>query len=239
MDFSDAQLIEREVDAIYGLRPGPGRFPVLVEPDVKVVVAWSPHALLLATRPELELDESTLEVDEPYVPGAVPRVASALAERFRRGDADPTQGPAIQGGPTFVIPDDVSAPDVDLPLVVSDESGIALAASWARPDNWEEDEWLDLTQQRIGEWAMALRDDEPVSICHSPASTEFAAEAGVWTRADFRGMDLAPATLAAWAARERRNKEVLFYSTWSDNRASLAVAKKLRLTPLGWMWTIS
>jgi GNAT superfamily N-acetyltransferase len=239
MDLSDARLIEREVDAIFGLESGPGRFPLLVKPDITVVVAWSPHALLLAVSPEVKLDESTVDLDEPYIPGAVPRVIAALARRLKRMDTNEADGPAsLTGGPTFVIPADVAAPAVDLPVVVSDDSGIARATSLERPGNWEEDEWLDLTEGRIGEWAMALHDEEPVSICHSPASTKEVAEAGVWTREDFRGRGLAPATLVAWARRERNNKEVLFYSTWADNPGSLAVARKLRLTPLGWRWII-
>ncbi|MER6500258.1 hypothetical protein ABT218_12910 [Streptomyces sp. NPDC001455] len=44
--------------------------------------------------------------------------------------------------------------------------------------------------------------------------------------------------MAAWAARERRNKETLFYSTSSDNHASRSVARRLGLTPLGWIWTM-
>jgi hypothetical protein len=239
MDLSDAQLIEREVDAIFGLRAGPGRFPLLVKPDIRVVVAWSPGALLLAVSPEVKLDESSVDLDEPYIPGAVPRVIAALAGRLKRVDTSEADGPgSVTGGPTFVIPPDVAAPAVDLPVVVSDDSGIARAASFERPDNWEEDDWRDLTEGRIGEWAMALHDDEPASICHSPASTKEVAEAGVWTRVDFRGRGLAPATLVAWARQERNNKEVLFYSTWAGNSESLAVARKLRLTPLGWMWII-
>jgi RimJ/RimL family protein N-acetyltransferase len=239
MDLSDAQLLEREVDAVFGLRAGPGKFPLLVKPDIKAVVAWSPQALLLAVSPEVKLDESSVDLDEPYIAGAVPRVIAALAWRLRRRDTNAADAPAaVTGGPTFVIPPEVAAPAVDLPVVVSDDSGMTRAASFERPANWEEDDWRDLTQGRIGEWAMALHDDEPVSICHSPAATKDVAEAGVWTRADFRGRGLAPATLVAWARQERNNKQVLFYSTGTDNSQSLAVARKLRLTPLGWMWII-
>lgn len=239
MDLTDAQLLERELDAIFGLQAGPGAFPLVVDPSIRVVVAWSPRASVLAVSREVELDESTVKVDEPYSPGAVPGIISTLAERLQRTDTDGVDGPpTVEGGPTFLIPPDVAAPAVDLPIVVSDDSGMTRAASFERPDNWEEDEWLDLTQGRIGEWAMAHHDDEPVSICHTPASTEEVAEAGVWTREDFRGRGLAPATLVAWARRERNNKEALFYSTWADNSESLGVARKLRLPPLGWIWII-
>jgi GNAT superfamily N-acetyltransferase len=236
VDPSEAQLIEREVDAVYGLATGPGMYPILVDPDVRVVFAWSPHARLLAMNAELRLDESPVDLDEPYVPGAVPRIVTALAAQLERVD---TGGSAfVTGGPTFVIPPDVAAGAVSLPVVVSDDSGRARARSLDRPENWEADEWLDLTERRIGEWAMALHDDEPVSICHTPASNEDSAEAGVWTREDFRGQGLASAVVVAWAREERKNKQILFYSTWDDNAESQAVTRKLRLTPLGWMWII-
>ncbi|WP_411146469.1 GNAT family N-acetyltransferase [Streptomyces sp. x-80] len=85
---------------------------------------------------------------------------------------------------------------------------------------------------------MAVHDNSPVSICHSPASNDTAAEAGIWTRADFRGRRLAPAVVAAWSRRERRNKEVLLYSTTAANHASRSVARTLGLTPLGRIWTV-
>jgi GNAT superfamily N-acetyltransferase len=240
MDFTDAQLLERELDAIFGLQEGPGAFPLVLDPTVRVALGWSPSAFVLAVSPEVELDATTIEGDEPYRPGAVPRVISTLAERLGRTDADGEEGPApFKGGPSFVIPPDVVGPAVDLPIVASDESGMTRAASFERPDNWGPDEWLDLTQGRIGEWAMAIHEREPVSICHTPAATPEVAEAGVWTREDFRGRGLARATLVPWARRERNNKEVLFYSTWADNLGSLYVASKLRLRPLGWIWIIT
>jgi GNAT superfamily N-acetyltransferase len=237
MHLSQARLLELELDAIHGLETGPGVFPVLGNKDVAAVFAWSPHARLLALNPDLKLDEDPVDPGEPYIPGALPRVVSALAGQLPR--ADPDRPVQITGGPTFVIPPDVSAPAVRLPILVSDEAGLARAGTLVRPDNWEEDEWQDLTEGRIGEWAMALDADEPVAICHTPAWNAQAAEAGVWTRPDFRGRGLAPAVVVAWARRERANKQVLFYSTWNDNPESQAVARKLALTPLGWLWTVT
>ncbi|WP_424861712.1 hypothetical protein [Streptomyces sp. MMS24-I29] len=78
----------------------------------------------------------------------------------------------------------------------------------------------------------------------SPRARLLAVGAGVGARArqaalaDHRGRRLAPAVVAAWATRERRNKEVLFYSTSSDNHASRSVARRLGLTPSGWIWTV-
>ncbi|NGN69003.1 hypothetical protein G5C51_34585 [Streptomyces sp. A7024] len=75
-------------------------------------------------------------------------------------------------------------------------------------------------------------------IAHTPVANAVAAESGIWTREDFRGRGPAPAVVAAWAAREGRRKDVLFYRTSAGNRASRAVARTLGLTPLGWIWTV-
>ncbi|MFF2922289.1 GNAT family N-acetyltransferase [Streptomyces celluloflavus] len=124
------------------------------------------------------------------------------------------------------------------PLLISDTEGRRAARRLNRPGNWQPGEWAELIRGETGEWAMAVHDNSPVSICFSPASNDTAAEAGIWTRADFRGRRLAPAVVAAWSRRERRNKGVLFYSTTAANHASRSVARTLGLTPLGWIWTV-
>ncbi|MEO3766267.1 GNAT family N-acetyltransferase [Streptomyces sp. B8F3] len=86
---------------------------------------------------------------------------------------------------------------------------------------------------------MAVHDDTPVSICHTPASTPNSAEAGAWTHPGYRGRGLAPHTVTAWAKLQRHRTEALFSSTTATNTASRAVARTLNLTPLGWVWTVS
>jgi hypothetical protein len=125
-----------------------------------------------------------------------------------------------------------------LPIVVSDDAGVLAAQRFVRPDNWEVCEWQQLICGELGPWAMAVNDLQPVSICHTPSATPTSAEAGVWTRPDHRGAGLAAAVTVAWWKLERRRREVLFYSTGRDNLASRSVAAKLRLLPLGWLWTI-
>src|SRR5215212_6000297 len=115
MDLTDARLLELELDAIFGLRAGTGPFPVVVDPTVRVAVAWSPRAFVLAVSPEVEVDATAVEADEPYRPGAMPAVISTLAERVERTAADEKGGRAtVKGGPSFLIPPDVAAPAVDL-----------------------------------------------------------------------------------------------------------------------------
>ncbi|MEU3656890.1 GNAT family N-acetyltransferase [Streptomyces sp. NPDC032161] len=206
-----------------------------------------PPSALVRLAAALDAPEAVLTADPegagPQVTG--PQAAGAVAAgpgASGRGSTNPgTAGPGVTvaGGPCFVFPAHVRAPEPSsLPVVVSGAEGREAARGWIRPDNWQPGEWEELIGGRTGEWAMAVDGREPVSICFSPATNALAAEAGIWTRADHRGRRLAPAVVAAWAARERRNKEVLFYSTSSDNHASRSVARRLGLTPLGWIWTV-
>ncbi|WP_335933824.1 GNAT family N-acetyltransferase [Streptomyces sp. PTD5-9] len=258
MIWDEERLLTTEVDVIHGLDPAADEPPFLLRKSTpRAVWAWSPRARLLAVAPEVGagLREAALAegADEAYRPGEPPaalvRLAASLGDRA--ATAPGTDGPeatgagattpAITGGPSFVFPAGVRvrAPDHSpLPVVVSDGEGREAARSWIRPDNWQPGEWEELIGGRAGEWAMAVDGREPVSICHSPATNADAAEAGVWTRADHRGRRLAPAAVAAWAGREARAKEVLFYSTSADNHASQSVARRLGLTPLGWIWAV-
>jgi RimJ/RimL family protein N-acetyltransferase len=145
----------------------------------------------------------------------------------------------VAGGPSFVFPETVARyQDAPLPIIVSDAAGLAAARRLTRPDNWEPGEWDQLTRGETGQWAMAIRNHEPVSICHTPAASTNGAEAGVWTRPDHRGAGLAPAVTASWQRLERTRHRTLFYSTDRNNLASRAVARKLALLPLGWLWTV-
>ncbi|RCV50850.1 GNAT family N-acetyltransferase, partial [Marinitenerispora sediminis] len=136
-------------------------------------------------------------------------------------------------------PDRLALPGpAPLPVIASTADGQSAAQDLVRPGNWQPGEWSELVNGRMGEWAMAVHGREPVSICFTPASNASAAEAGIWTRPDFRGRHLAPAVVAAWARRERRDRAVLFYSTTADNHASQSVARALGLIPLGWIWTV-
>lgn len=239
MVLDTRQILERQIDAIYGLRVGPGRFPRVARKDVRAVVSWSREAFILALGKTVAIDESTIEIDEQYRGDSVPLTITALAERFAQEETETRTGPvSFKGGPSFLVPRDLTASPIDYPIVVSDSSGSARARSFERPHNWEPDEWIGLIEGRIGGWAMAVHNEQPVSICHTSAYTDDVAEAGAWTREDFRGQGLAAATVSAWARGEYQTKELVFYSTWHDNAQSQAVARKLALKLLGWKWII-
>jgi hypothetical protein len=233
----EGRLLTLEIDAIYGLLPGPDGRPTIVgDETVRAVWAWSPRARVLAVAAGVGDPGRFGGSDQEYTPGLPPDALVRLAASL--------DGPAVsvEGGPCFVfpvLPERLTVPEpVPLPIVVSSPEGRQAARRLIRPGNWQPGEWGELVDGRMGEWAMAVHDEEPVSICFSPASNAVAAEAGIWTRPDFRGRRLAPAVVAAWARRERRNKDVLFYSTTAGNDASRSVARTLGLTPLGWIWTV-
>lgn len=82
----------------------------------------------------------------------------------------------------------------------------------------------------------ALDGERVVSVCYcasSPASDSPAVEAGVDTLPGFRGRGLAPRVVAAWAEALRAQGWLPLYSTSWENRASRAVARKLRLILVG------
>jgi GNAT acetyltransferase len=231
------------LDVIFGLTPGvDGTGHVLLDRDTKAVFAWSPWGRVFALNPDIGIDfnESAAGREEDYVPGMLPRTVEEIVEAVRV--AVPGRAVTVEGGPSFVIPG-AAPPAPPLPeaveIICSDPAGRDRARLLHRPDNWGPDEWPDLIEGRLGVWAMAVRDAEPVSICFTPTANARVAEAGVWTRADHRGHRLASAVTWAWAERERPSGRTLFYSTWADNTASQAVACKMGLPPLGWIWKVT
>jgi hypothetical protein len=87
--------------------------------------------------------------------------------------------------------------------------------------------------------AMGVSEDgRPVSICFCARRSAAAAEAGVETAAGFRGRGYAQRATAAWARAVGRIGLTPLYSTDWENRASLAVARKLELIPFATDWSI-
>ncbi|MFE0172051.1 GNAT family N-acetyltransferase [Streptomyces sp. NPDC059002] len=236
MQKEEKDLLALEVDVIHGLGTRPvGDRATVTDPSVRAVWSWSPRARLLALGPGVE-DPGPVDVAaQPYTPEEIPAALTRLAAALET----PGDAARIQGGPCFTFPDRLAEPSpAPLPLLVSDAEGRRAARQLSRPGNWQPGEWQELISGAAGEWAMAVHDSEPVSICHTPAANARAAEAGIWTRADHRGRGLAPAAVAAWSRRAGKGRDVLFYSTTVDNHASRAVARTLGLRPLGWIWVV-
>ena len=144
---------------------------------------------------------------------------------------------APSSGPSYLIPEQLVYPS-DVTLVRSDGNESSTVRT-ANPGNWTNAEWDQLVEGRLGPWVMAIQRDMVVSICHTPAVSERGAEAGVWTRPEFRGQGYAVAVTAAWATLARPSGRHLFYSTAGANVSSQRVAARLGLRPLGWLWQLT
>jgi hypothetical protein len=140
-------------------------------------------------------------------------------------------------GPTYLIDTGVTFP-ASVPLVRSDAADLQSLAN-ANPGNWEPAEWQALLAGQLGPWVMAVHNQQLISVCHTPASNDCAAEAGTWTDPAFRGQGHAAATTAEWATLVRPTRRWLFYSTSRHNTSSQRVAVRLGLRLLGWRWQLT
>ena len=176
----------------------------------------------------LLLDSASPSVDDPH-PEVLDAVASAL-----EGELGPLW---FVGGPVYAIPSDLSHPiPAGVTIVTSADGTRRAELTERRPLSWEPDEWQQLLRGELGPWAMALADDNVVSICHTPAMSQEAAECGTWTHPDYRGQGLSPVTVAAWVAITAQPYRRLFYSTVDENLRSQRVAEKLGLRLIGRRW---
>jgi hypothetical protein len=237
-------LIWAEVDVNYGLVENPGSTLHQIRDDACLAaIGWSAdsHVAAISERMRSLMREMRVEWPgfdpESYEPETVPRPLEVLRTALDRSQV---RAPCtIIGGPTYVFPARVDLSFAEpLPIIISTAEGRMRARALDRPGNWQPDEWADLVSGRFGSWAMALDNNTAVSIGHSPKSTACCVEAGIWTREDWRGRGLAPAVSKRWWECERQFKQTVFYSTTRDNRASRAVARKLGLVPVGWLWRL-
>lgn len=143
----------------------------------------------------------------------------------------------VSSGPSYRIPPDL-AYDSPTTIVHSTGPDVDLLRA-ANPGNWKAAEWQDLLDGKLGPWTMAVDGQQVVAICHTPAASEYAAEAGTWTDPGFRGRGLAAAVTAQWAGLVRPTKRWLFYSTFADNLSSQRVAARLDLPLIGWLWKLT
>lgn len=251
----ERELLEIEVDAIFGLNYTHSP-PTLHLSDLDAVCMVSSQASFIALAAAVPVNIKA----NFRLPNGIVRPDEVRLYLERLSGAIHLSLGKISGGPTFLFPESFfSTPSAILSMsfqIIDSTSSkdIQLAQLLRRPPNWEPDEWYDLTRATSGPWAMAIQQDgeggdnvcDAVSVCFSARRTRRAAEAGVWTREGFRGRGLAPAVVAAWAKAEyhdashndNRENFTIFYSTSSENFASQAVANRLGLKPLGWIWKL-
>ena len=125
-------------------------------------------------------------------------------------------------GPAFVFPERLWAAAGAVVLTTADRSSLEMHFDWAIR-GWD----------YIQPIAVALEDGVAMSICHSPAATDRAAEAGVFTVEAARGRGHAVDVVSSWARALRVAGRLPMYSTSWENGASLRVAGKLELTLTG------
>jgi GNAT acetyltransferase-like protein len=125
-------------------------------------------------------------------------------------------------GPAFTFPAEL--PDCPRAVVVTSDDRSVLGAHFA----WAIEEW-----DEIQPVVVVVEDGVAVSICHSPASSNRVAEAGVETVEAARGRGYAVDVVAGWATAMRAGGRLPLYGTTWDNAASRRVAAKLGLVMYG------
>lgn len=132
----------------------------------------------------------------------------------------------LKAGPAFCFPD-----------ALADPTGVVFADD-LRPlvrhlRGWTADE----IPERMP-IAMMEHDGSAISVCCCARKSPHAAEAGLETAPGFRGRGLAARVTAAWALAVRASGRTPLYSTFWDNAASLAVARKLGLVIYASAWSL-
>ena len=134
---------------------------------------------------------------------------------------------AVYAGPAFTFPDEIARPDGT--IFVKDVRLLEYHFS-----GWKSSE-IPTSSPIVA----LIEDGHAVSVCFCARRSDIAAEAGVETAVEFRGRGLASRVAAAWALAIRESGRVPLYSTSWDNKASLAVARKLGLVAYASSWSIT
>jgi len=228
--LSDVELLGVEMELLWDSDHGPDLVVACARDGVRARIArWLPPAFAQSVVAALESVQPS--IDFSVTPPVVDRLRVRLEEAMGAGVRL-----TRESGPSFLIEEEVRVPTPT--ETVNSASTDVHVLEGANPGNWRPDEWRDLLAGRLGAWVMAVVDRRVVSICHTPVANDRAAEAGTWTRPDFRGRGLAAACTAEWARLLRPSGRLLFYSTSRSNRSSQRVAGRLGLRQLGCLWQL-
>jgi hypothetical protein len=137
-------------------------------------------------------------------------------------------GASASGGPAFTFPVEIAQP-TQLVLVEDEHLLERHFRGWSPGE----------IAAGCAPVVAVVEDGHPVSICFCARRSDAAAEAGVETAKAFRGRGLATRVTAGWALSIRASGRIPLYSTSWSNRASLAVARKLRLIAYASDWSLA
>lgn len=225
---SDPRLPTLHLDVLY-VRDDRGRIEHVRSADVPTPLAHflrtptGNHWLIGSTIPDdvaARLD--TAFADEPVAhpdewerhPPRCLEVARALLAPFRDGTTEEYRGPAF-AFPSDLVPTgaaELYRPGDRLPDVAERLAWIATASEVEHPIVVAHDE-----RGRV------------VSVCDAARATSEAAAAGLETAAEARRRGHALAVTSRWAVEVRASGREPPYSTWWENEASRAVARRLGL----------
>ena len=132
-------------------------------------------------------------------------------------------------GPAYWIPDQL--PVQGKAVIVTRENVDVLANRSA---------WLTECARNpaCGPVAAVLDGERAVGHCYCARITAAACEAGVEIDEAHRGRGYAGMAVAAWAAAVRATGRLPMYSTWWENLASRAVARRLNMVQYGEDWSV-
>lgn len=210
--------------------PGAKRGPLLTIVKSLKACAWAVRADI---PPALVTEiERLAQAEQPAVnfeqgPAKSHRFIALLIRRIAPGEAS-VRKTMESDGPAFEFPKAlVQSPDI---FVVEDEQLL----------NRNFSGWIPGEIEAGRAPVMAIVEDGyPVSVCFCARRSDTAAEAGVETAEAYRGRGYAPLVTAAWALAVRKSGRIPLYSTSWSNKASLAVARKLKLVTYACSWALN
>ncbi len=229
-DASDLELLKLEMETLWGA----DAFGRELRPRPLVAVAVAGACRSVSFNSYLSPDLRSIEVEQDLLchdPGNLSTYSQTFAQC----------GPTILRGCLSFVFEGISLPTYSQTAmsVLTSGNGDLTTLRIGRPDSWgDEDEWAGLLDGQFGPWAVGLVADRIVSVCYTPVASSVAAETGLWTQPEERGHGYGGIVTLEWARVAAPHFETLFYSTSFENVASQAVARKLRLRPIGYIWQL-
>ena len=132
-------------------------------------------------------------------------------------------------GPAYWIPEGIQAPGNVMLISETNTHILETNFPWTL---------TSLSGFKTDPLTAAVVEGNAVSICFCARLSPWAAEAGVETVEAFRGQGFASAAVAGWASAVRQRGLIPLYSTWWENAASQAVARKLGMALYAVDWWV-